>query len=112
MKTIRSLKTMGVIHGVYFLLCTIDIICFYLNFVFDSNALFALGNILLLTWMVNPMGIAACVFSLCIYLLERKDSSAVTVIGKKWLWIPVGFLVVIAFWLISAISLVEFTGGV
>ena len=67
------------------------------------------GGFSMLLW-IAPAALFCLAFNLSAFLEERKDPEQRAHIGKRWLWIPVSFLGVLAvkwlyLWLIVAMTL-------
>lgn len=115
-KTIKYIKWLKYISMLYYGLCFISIVLFFIyNYgysVLHDIRLFKVANLILYLWMINPMVLIVSVLGFKVYLKERRDPEKREQIGKKWiafiLW-NVGAVIV---WMVSVICVVSITGGV
>ena len=115
MKTKKALRVTGWIQLVYCLILLLDLglTAFYANTQIPVpegslwyEILDIFGGIDTLLWFV-PAALICLVVNLHAYLGERKGPEQRSQIGLRWLWIPAGFLAVLAvkwlyLWLVAA----------
>ncbi len=118
MKTRKALRVTGRIQLAYCLILLLDLglMVFYANtqIPVPEGSLWHLildifGGLGTLLWFV-PAALICLVVNLLAYLGERKDPEQRSVIGLRWLWIPVSFLGTLAvkwqyLWLLVAVIL-------
>lgn len=118
MKTRKALRTTGLLQLACCLILLLDIGCsaYYANtqlpipegsLWFKFLDLF--GGFGAILWFA-PVAVVCLVVNLFAFLSERKDLEQRRLIGKRWLWIPAGFLGVLAvkwlyLWLVVAVIL-------
>ena len=107
MQTIKWLKISIILQIIYAFFCIASSLCFAINRYFDLDLFFSLGNILVSGWSINPIGLISVVVGLIIFLTEKDK-----IIGKKWIWFILFFIIDIILYLTSAVLTVVFTGGV
>lgn len=112
MKTLKILKLTAILNGIFCLCCIASNICFALHRYYDIHPLFGIEGILLYGWFVNPVGIITFTRGLAIYKEERKIPEEKKIIGLKWIWIFIWFIITIVFWLFGGVLFVYLTGGV
>ena len=116
MKTIKALKITYVLNGIFCFCCIISITCLAINRYCAlgafENIIAIIGEIPLLCWIINPVGIVSFVVCLVLFLIERKNYEARQVMGKKWIWIFIWPVITTFLYFVSALLLVEITGGV
>lgn len=115
MKTRKTLRITGWIQLVCCLILLLDLgfsayaANYQIHFSGDS-LLFAFwdffGGLGTILWFA-PVAIACLAVNLFVFLRERKDPEQRSLIGKRWLWIPAGFLGTLAvkwlyLWLVAA----------
>ena len=105
MKTIKFLRLAVLLQIVFYFICAASILYLYYGY-------FGIGHFLLSLWMLNPVAPICCVIGLITAHTERKDSHSRAIIGKKWIWFILLFLITTCVYLISAVLLVSITGGV
>ncbi len=105
MKTIKFLKLAIWMQIVFYVICATSILCFY----FDHNSI---GIILSYFWIINPIGPVCCAVGLIKSISERKDIQSRKIIGNKWIWFIILFVITTCVYLISGGLMVIFTGGV
>ncbi len=112
MKTIKALKITSVLQGIFCLCCVATVACLWVYRLTGNWDIFALGNLFMFVWIVNPVALISFCICLSTYLEERKQPDAKEKIGAKWVWILVWPLITTAFYLVSGGLFVVLTGGV
>lgn len=112
MKTLRMLKITSILNGIFCFYCIVSNVCFAIYKYYDIYTAFGIGIILLYGWMLNPVGIITFIRGLAIYKEERKIPEAKRIIGLKWIWIFIWFIITVVFWFLGGVIFVYFTGGV
>ena len=105
METIKFLKLAAILQILFCVICAASLVCVYFGY-------FYIGLLLFTLWVINPVGPICCVTGLSKWYVERDDENAKPIIGKKWIWFILLFLLTVAVYLISAVLWVEITGGV
>ena len=112
MKTLKALKIISILNGIFCFCCIASTGCMAINRFFDINIFFRIGDFLVITWIVNPIGIISFVICLTTFIVERASPEARQVIGKKWIWIFIWPVVTTVIYILSGVLFVAFTGGV
>ena len=112
MKTLKALKITSILNSIFCIFCVASTVCFAFAEYFSFEIFFAIGMILLLGWMINPVGIISFQICITVFIEERKQSQAKKLIGKKWIWIFIWPIITTVFWVIGGLLFVKFTGGV
>lgn len=112
MKTIKWLKTTIVLQSIFAFFCIASSLCFAINRYFDLRVFFSLGNILVYGWLINPIGLISVVVGFIFFFSEKGNNENRKIIGKKWIWFIVFFIIDILLYLTAGMLLVVFTGGV
>ena len=112
MKTIKWLKTTIVLQSIFAFFCIASSLCFAINRYFDLRVFFSLGNILVYGWLINPIGLISVVVGFIFFFSEKSNDENRKIIGKKWIWFIVFFIIDILLYLTAGMLLVVFTGGV
>ena len=112
MKTIKWLKTTIVLQSIFAFFCIASSLCFAINRYFDLRVFFSLGNILIYGWLINPIGLISVVVGFTLFFSEKSNDENRKIIGKKWIWFIVFFIIDILLYLTAGMLLVVFTGGV
>lgn len=112
MKTIKWLKTTIVLQSIFAFFCIASSLCFAINRYFDLRVFFSLGNILVYGWLINPIGLISVVVGFILFFSEKSNDENRKIIGKKWIWFIVFFIIDILLYLTAGMLLVVFTGGV
>lgn len=112
MKTIKWLKTTIVLQSIFAFFCIASSLCFAINRYFDLRVFFSLGNILVYGWLINPIGLISVVVGFIFFFFEKSNDENRKIIGKKWIWFIVFFIIDILLYLTAGMLLVVFTGGV
>ena len=63
-------------------------------------------------WIINPIGILTIVLGLSFYFSERNQEGAKKIIGKKWGWFILLFIIDTLLYITCAVLMVVLTGGV
>ena len=112
MKTIKWLKTTIVLQSIFAFFCIASSLCFAINRYFDLRVFFSLGNILVYGWLINPIGLISVVVGFILFFSEKSNDENRKIIGTKWIWFIVFFIIDILLYLTAGMLLVVFTGGV
>ena len=112
LKILKVLKNTSILNGIFCFCCITSNVCFAINHYYGIYTFFGIGLILLYGWIFNPFGIITFIWSLKVYLKERKLPDAKKIIGLKWIWIVVWFIITIVFWGFGGCVFIYFTGGV
>lgn len=78
----------------------------------DFDVFFSLGNILVYGWIINPIGLISVVVGLMLFFSEKGVDENRQIIGKKWIWFILFFVIDILLYLTAGVLTVAFTGGV
>jgi len=111
-KTIKWLKTSIVLQSIFAFFCIASSLCFAINRYFDLKFFFSLGNILVFGWIINPIGLISVVVGLIIFFSEKGVEENRKIIGNKWIWFILFFVIDILLYLTAGVLTVAFTGGV
>lgn len=112
MKTIKWLKTSIVLQSIFAFFCITSSLCFTINRYFDLRIFFTLGNISVYGWLINPIGLISVVVGFILFFSEKSNDENRKIIGTKWIWFVVFFIIDILLYLTAGMLLVVFTGGV
>ena len=112
MKTMKWLKISVILQVVYVFFCISSISCFAVTRYFDADGFFALGNILIYGWVINPTGFVTLIIGLIFFFAEKGIEDYRKIIGKRWIWFILFFVFDILLYLTSLFLLVFLTGGV
>lgn len=112
MKTMKWLKISVILQIVYVFFCISSISCFAITRYFDVNGFFALGNILIYGWIINPTGFVTLIVGFIFFFAEKGIEEYRKTIGDRWIWFILFFVFDILLYLVSAYFLVFLTGGV
>ena len=112
MKTLKALKAMYILNGVFVFCCIASTICCAINHYSNIYTFFGIGVILAYGWIVNPSAIISCFCCFTFYLYEHKSPEFKQLVGKKWIWIFIFPIITTVLYLLSAVLFVGFTGGV
>jgi len=112
MRTIKWLKTSIVLQSIFAFFCIASSVCFAFHRYFDLLVFFTLGNILIYGWIVNPIGLISVIAGLIIFFSEKDVEENRRIIGKKWIWFILLFVIDILLYLTAGVLTVAFTGGV
>ena len=112
MKTIKWLKTSIVLQSIFLFFCIASSLCLAINRYFDAKIFFTLGNALIYGWIINPIGLISVVVGLIIFFSEKRLEGNRKIIGKKWIWFILFFVIDILLYLTAGVLMVAFTGGV
>ena len=93
MKTIKWLKISIVLHCIFSLFCSASSLCFAIHRCFDLRIFFTLGNFLVYGWIINPIGFISVVVGLIFFFTEKGKEENRKIIGKKWIWFAVFFVI-------------------
>ena len=112
MKTLKALKITSILNCIFCFCCIASTGCMAISRYLDINVFFRIGDLLVITWIINPIGIISFAICLTTFMVERTSPETRQVIGKKWIWIFVWPIITTLIYLISSILTVAFTGGV
>lgn len=112
MKTIKWLKTSIVLQSIFAFFCISATLCFAIHSYSDLDIFFSLGNILVYGWIINPIGLISVIVGLKFFFSEKRADEHRKIIGKKWLWFILFFIIDIILYLTAGVLMVVFTGGV
>ena len=112
MRTIKWLKTSIVLQSIFAFFCIASSLCFAINRYFDLRFFFTLGNILNYGWIINPIGLISVVVGLIFFFSEKGKDENRKIIGKKWIWFIIFFIIDTLLYIISGGLMAVFTGGV
>ncbi len=112
MKTIKWFKTSIVLQSIFAFFCIASSLCFAINRYFDLRFFFSLGNILIYGWIINPIGLVSVIVGLIIFFSEKGVEENCKIIGKKWIWFILFFVIDILLYLTAGVLTVAFTHGV
>ena len=98
-------KTSIVLQSILAFFCIASSVCFAINRYFDLRIFFTLGNVLIYGWIINPIG-------LIIFFSEKGVEENHKIIGNKWIWLILFFVIDILLYLTAGVLTVAFTGGV
>lgn len=112
MKTIKWLKTSIALQSIFAFFCIASSLCFAINRYFDLSIFFTLGNILIYGWIINPIGLISVVVGLIIFFSEKGVEENHKIIGNKWIWFILFFVIDILLYLTAGVLTGAFTGGV
>ena len=110
MKTIKWLKTSVVLQIIYVLFCISSTVCFAINHYLDMHIFFDIGLILTYGWIINPTGILTLKRGLSLYFSEKSNEDFIKIIGLKWIWFIVFFVVDTLLFLMCGGMMVALTG--
>ena len=111
MKTIKWLKTSIVLQSIFAFFCIASSVCFAINRYFDLRIFFTLGNLLIYGWIINPIGLISIVVGIILFFSEKGKDENRIIVGKKWIWFVVFFVIDILLYLTAGVLTVAFTGG-
>ncbi len=111
MKTIKWLKISIILQSIYAFFCIFSTICFTINRYLGIYKFFSLGMISTYGWIINPTGILTIVLGLSFYFFEKNKEDAKKVIGKKWVWFIVLFVIDTLLYITCGGLMVVLTGG-
>lgn len=112
MRTTKWLKISIVLQIIFAFFCIASSLCFAINRYFDLRFFFSLGNILIYGWVINPIGLISVVVGSIFFFSEKGNDESRKIIGKKWIWFIVFFVIDILLYLTAGMLTVAFTGGV
>lgn len=112
MKTLKALKVTSILNGIFCFFCVASTVCFAINRFFDIRAFFSIGNILIYSWIINPIGIVSFIICLSLFLTERKKQEAKKAMEKKWILMFAWPIITTLLYLIAGGLTVAFTGGI
>ena len=112
MKTIKLLKISVVFQMFFVFSCIFPIVCFAINRYFGIHALVGIGEILSLCLVFNPTGLLTLVIGMSLYLYEKENQDFKKIIGRKWIWFILFFVMDTLLYLASGGMIVLLTGGV
>ena len=111
MKTIKWLKTSIVLQSILAFFCIASSVCFAINRYFDLRIFFTLGNVLIYGWIINPIGLISIVVGLILFFSEKDKDGNRKIIGKKWIWFIVFFVIDTFLYLACGGMMAVLTGG-
>lgn len=112
MKTLKFLKISIVLQSIYLFFCIFSTVCFAIYGYFGIDNFFRLGNLLVPGWMLNPTGILTITLGLSFYFFEKGNEDFNKIIGKKWIWFIVFFVIDTFLYFICGGMIAVLTGGV
>ena len=112
MKTIKWLKISIVLQSIFAFFCIASSVCFAINRYFDLRIFFTLGNLLIYGCIINPIGLISIVVGIILFFSEKGKDENRIIVGKKWIWFVVFFVMDTLLYLASAGMMVLLTGGV
>ena len=109
MKTLKSLKVTSIIQGIF---CVYYLLCFAFVVIGNTIGPISLANIVLFLFfyftyysiIVAPICFAV---NLSYFLKDRKDPEQRKFIGKKWVWIFVWPIILLAFFFIACLPFIR-----
>ena len=111
MKTIKWLKISIILQSIYILSCIFSTVCFAINRYFGIYKFFSLGMLTTPGWMLNPTGILTIALGLSFYFSEKGNEDFKRIIGKKWIWFIVFFVIDTFLYLACGGMMAVLTGG-
>ena len=111
MKTIKWLKISIILQSIYAFFCVFSTVCFVINRYYGIRKFFDLGILTTPFWIINPIGIVTIVLGLTYYFTERNKEDAKKIIGKKWIWFIVFFIIDTLLYFTCGGLMVVLTGG-
>ena len=110
MKTLKWLKITAVVQGIYALTCAVSL---GLIACADSvdDLIFRIGETVFFTGELLPIAPVLLFLTMFAYLRERGVPAQKELIGRKWLWMFLQFVVTIFILLVSLVIFVALTGG-
>ena len=112
MKTIAFLKRSFILQIIFCAICAVSLLLLYGGVHSGNNHLTNAGHVVTYFWLFNPVGLVCLIVGLVKAFREKKDPKARKVIGDKWIWFIVMFLVTCWVYLTAAALHVQITGGV
>lgn len=112
MKTIKWLKISIILQSIFAFFCITSTLCFIINRFTDTKIFFSIGNILMYGWILNPIGLISVIVGFILFFTEKGVNENRQLIGKKWIWFILFFVIDIILYLTAAIVTVVLTGGV
>ena len=112
MKTIKWLKISIILQSIFAFFCIASSLCFVINSFVDTKLFFSLGNILMYGWIFNPIGWVSVIVGFILFFTEKGVTDNRKIIGKKWIWFILFFVIDIILYLTAVILTVILTGGV
>ena len=112
MKTLKALKITSILNSIFCFCCIASTGCMAISRYFDLNIFFRIGDFLVITWIINPIGIISFAICLTKFMVERTSPDSRQVIGKKWIWIFIWPVITTVIYILSGGLFVAFTGGV
>ena len=112
MKTLKALKITSILNGIFCFCCILSIGGLAIGNYYDSQICWSIGNILTITWIINPIGLVSFGICLSLFLKERKNQEAKQIMGKKWIWIFIWPIITTVVYLMTGGMFAAITGGV
>ena len=112
MKTVKWLKISIILQSIFAFFCIASSLCFAINRYFDLRSFFILGDVFIFGWIINPIGLISVIVGLIMFFCERDDVENRKIIGNRWVWFVLFFVVDVLMYLTAAILTVALTGGV
>lgn len=111
MKTIKWLKISIILQSIYIFSCIFSTICFAINHYLGRYKFFSLGMLAIPGWLLNPTGILTIALGLSFYFSEKSNEDFKKIIGKKWIWFIVFFVIDTFLYLACGGMMAVLTGG-
>ena len=112
MKTIRWFKVSVILQVIFVISCIISVLSFKINLPNFMTIFTLLRSVLLFCWVLNPTGLLTLILGLVFYGSDKKNPENLRLIGKKWIWFILFFVIDLIIYFTSIISIVLITGGV
>ena len=117
MKTLSFLKRSAILQAFFCAVCAVSLLLAYSEHanwtIGKSMHLSVLGIfVFFVLCLFNPVGPVCLILGLVKSNRERQDDEARRLIGNKWIWFVVMFLITTFVYVLSMILLVQITGGV
>jgi len=111
MKTLKALKISFVLNCIFCIFCILSTLCLVMDRYFDIAILFAIGQLSIFGWLLNPLALISSFWGLKTYLKERKTPEQKKLIGNSWIWACVWPVITTVLWLVCMVLFVQYTGG-
>ena len=111
MRTIKWLKISIILQSIYIFFCIFSTICFAINRYLGIYKFFSLGLLSTYGWIINPTGILTVVLGMSFYSSEKGNEDFKKIIGKKWIWFIVFFIIDTFLYLACGGMMAVLTGG-
>lgn len=110
MKTLKCLKITSILQALFCLCCILADVGFIINYYYPNRWLLIIENLIMYGLVINPVGIVSFVCGMCYFWQERKYPEQKRIIGCRWLWFFVWFIVTFVFWVSLFMFTIEFGG--